>query len=388
MSTQYDDRPWIRPRTAYIHIPFCAHQCGYCDFAVSAGDDDLIDPYLDALELELHRPGEPMPVESIFIGGGTPTYLDASRLTRLMNLIAKRFPFLDYPNREYSIESTPESLDQEKIAILAEGGINRVSIGVQSFQSRLLTALDRAHGVDQISRAVELVRRRIPSYSLDLIFAAPSQTLAEWDRDLAIAVHHEPDHISTYGLTYEKGTPIWKQRQRGLLKTVDENDELAMYELAMDRLTTSGFEQYEISNFARPGYRCRHNERYWANEAYYGFGVGAARYVELTRELNVRDTALYIRRLKEGTTPVFQSECLPPRERAFETLAVQLRRSDGISRSPFLVQTEFELDSLVGQQIAGFVSNGLITDDGSHVALTRRGRCVADAMIERLMTER
>lgn len=388
MSSPFAAPPWMEPRTAYVHVPFCGHHCGYCDFAVSAGRNDLIEPYLDALERELRDLGEPKPVESIFIGGGTPTYLTAGQIDRLMAMLAERFPFVDSSTREYSIESTPESLDAEKVGVLAAGGVNRVSIGVQSFHGHLLAALDRKHGVDEIARAVDTVRRRIPSFSLDLIFAAPGQTVSEWERDLETALSFEPDHISTYGLTYEKGTPIWKNRERGLLRTVAENDELAMYELAIDRLTAAGYEHYEISNFARPGHRCRHNERYWANEAYHGVGVGAARYVDLARELNVRETALYIRRLLDGESATFQGERLEPRERAFETLAVQLRRSDGIARLPFLEQTGFELDSLVGPEIAGFVANGLLADDGTRVASTRRGKCVADGIIERLMMAR
>ncbi|HEY2784361.1 MAG TPA: radical SAM family heme chaperone HemW [Fimbriiglobus sp.] len=379
--------PWLEPRTAYIHVPFCGHHCGYCDFAVTAGQDFLIELYLDALEIELQSLATPRPVESLFIGGGTPTYLNPDQLGRLLESIRRWLPPQSgtADKLEYSIESTPESLDEEKTSLLASFGVSRISVGVQSFRAQRLSALDRRHGVEHISRAIEAVRHQRLDLSLDLIFAAPGATLDEWQSDLKAAVGFNPDHLSTYGLTYEKGTPIWKDRASGRVRPVTEDVELAMYEAAIVGLTESGYEQYEISNFARPGKRCRHNERYWANEAYYGFGVGAARYVRGVRELNVRNTNDYVKRILGGESPTFQSETLPPRDRAVETMAVQLRRCDGIERSAFRIQTEYELDELIGKKLPSLVSEGLITDDGHRIRLTRRGLCVADGIIESLM---
>jgi oxygen-independent coproporphyrinogen-3 oxidase len=378
--------PWLEPRTAYLHVPFCGHHCGYCDFAVAAGQDHLIELYLDALEQELACLGEPRPVESLFIGGGTPTYLRPNQLYRLLTMVHHWLPIqTGLDQGEFSIESTPESLDEDKAVLLAAFGVNRVSIGVQSFRPHLLQALDRRHAVEQIAPVVATVRRHIPTLSFDLIFAAPGATLADWSADLTCALAFAPDHLSTYGLTYETGTPLWKQRQRGAVVAVPERDELAMYEMAIEMLTVAGFEHYEVSNFARPGKRCRHNERYWANEAYYGFGVGAARYVGGRRELNVRDTKLYIRRVLAGESPTFQSEELEPRQRAFETIAVQLRRADGIMRRRFQDQTGFVLDDLVGVVLSGLVELGLLADEGEQVRLTRRGFCVADGIIADVM---
>ena len=382
--------PWLEPRTAYTHVPFCAHHCGYCDFAVAAGQEHLIELYLDALEVELAGLGEPRPIESLFIGGGTPTHLNAKQLRRLLESIGKWLP-LQSPRTavrglgEYSIESTPDSLDEEKAAVLAAFGVNRVSIGVQSFHPELLSALDRRHTSAQIPRAVEAIRKHIAALSFDLIFAAPGSTLESWRTDLDAALAFEPQHLSTYGLTYEKGTPLWKDRERGRLAPIGEDGELAMYEHSMDRLAEAGFEHYEISNFARPGQRCRHNERYWANESYYGFGVGAARYVHGVRELNTRDTKLYIRKVLAGESPTFQREKLGPRDRAFETIGTQLRRSEGIQRMRFKDQAGSDLDELVGDRIANLTRLGILIDDGERVRLTRRGKCVADGAIEDLM---
>ncbi|MFO0805382.1 MAG: radical SAM family heme chaperone HemW [Gemmataceae bacterium] len=373
--------PWLEPRTAYIHVPFCAHHCGYCDFAVAAGQDHLIELYLDAIALELAGLREPRPVETLFIGGGTPTHLSENQLDRLLSSIRHWFP----TTGEYSVESTPESLTKDKAALLASFGVNRLSIGVQSFHPHLLTALERRHTSDLIPQAIEAVRPHIANLSLDLIFAAPGSTPATWAADLDAALAFEPQHLSTYGLTYEKGTPLWKDRERGRVHPVDEDGELAMYEHAMDRLAAAGYEHYEISNFARAGFRCRHNERYWANEAYFGVGVGAARYVNGTRELNTRDTKLYVKKVLAGESPTFQSETLEPRDRAFETIGTQLRRAAGIERERFALQTGFTLDELVGTRLARLREAAILDDDGRSVRLTRRGKCLADAAIEELM---
>jgi oxygen-independent coproporphyrinogen-3 oxidase len=268
---------------------------------------------------------------------------------------------------------------------MAAFGVNRVSIGVQSFQPGTLVALDRRHAPEHIAGAVDAARKHMGVVSLDLIFSAPGSTLAGWVADLDAALAFDPQHVSTYGLTYEKGTPLWKLRHRGALKPVAEDDELAMYEHAMDRLAATGFEHYEISNFARPGFRCRHNERYWANEAYFGFGVGAARYLNGARELNVRDTKLYIRKALAGEPVAFQREELLPRARAFETMATQLRRADGIDRFRFREQTGFELDELVPVALKLFADTGITSDDELSVRLTRRGKCVADAAVAELL---
>lgn len=375
--------PWLDPRTAYIHVPFCAHHCGYCDFAVATGQDHLIDHYLDALALELATLGEPRPVESIFIGGGTPTHLNPEQIQRLLAIISR---WLILPRgQEFSIESTPDSIDDDKAALLKAHGITRVSIGVQSFRPESLAALDRRHSMQDIPRSVAAVKRHHLAFSLDLIFAAPGSTLDMWAMDLNAAIAFEPNHLSTYGLTYEKGTPLWKERRAGAVRPVHEDDELAMYELGIDRLTSAGFEHYEVSNFARPGFRCHNNERYWANEAYYGFGVGAARYVGGVRELNTRDTRLYIRKMFAGESPTIQSEELGPRDRAFETIGTQLRRAAGIDRERFHEQTGLDLDVIAGKRLVSLVKNGLLIDDGHAVRLTRRGLCVADAVIEDLM---
>jgi oxygen-independent coproporphyrinogen-3 oxidase len=375
-----DNRPpWIWPQAGYVHIPFCAHHCGYCDFAVATGQDQHIDLYLEALASELATLACPQAVRTLFLGGGTPTYLSARQLERLLREVTRWLPLAT--GHEFSIEANPATLDPNKIAILADHGANRVSLGAQSFHPHLLQILERDHLPADVPRAVELIRRRIPLLSLDLIFGVPGQTLAEWDADLRQALALEPDHLSTYGLTYEKGTRLWKQRQGGQLRSLDEETELVLYEHTGATLDAAGFEQYEISSFARPGKRCRHNQVYWANHAYFGFGMGAARYVEGRREVNTRDLRTYLRRALAGESAAFQSEKLPPEERARETIGLQLRRVEGINRLSFREQTGFDLDALVGPVVQRHVEMGFLQDDGANVRLTRRGRCVADALV-------
>ena len=376
---------WLTPQTAYIHIPFCGHKCGYCDFAVTAGQDHLITLYLEALTEEIQRLDTPRPVESIFIGGGTPTYLNASQLDDLLNCLAQWLPIAN--GGEFSIESTPESIDAEKLAVLKQHGVSRVSIGVQSFQSHTLKALDRRHTVEQIPKAVEMIQASDIEVSLDLIFGAPGQSLADWQRDLKQATQFQPEHISTYGLTYEKGTPLWKDREHGLVIPVSEETELSQYQFSMTHLPVMGYAQYEISNFAQPGHHSRHNSRYWANDAYFGFGVGAARYIDGRRELNIRNTQSYIKRILSGEPATFQTEELSPIERAWETITTQVRRVEGIDRNEFQQRTGHDLDQLIREPLPMLVKHQLVTDNGLSVTLTEKGRCVADAVILQLIRD-
>jgi oxygen-independent coproporphyrinogen III oxidase len=375
--------PWIWPRVAYVHVPFCAHHCGYCDFAVAAGKDHLIERYLEALGCELASLARPQRVHSVFLGGGTPTYLPPAALDRLLRLVRRWF--LLSPGDEFSVEANPGTLDAARLDLLSEHGVNRVSLGAQSFEADLLRVLERDHSPADVPLAVSELKQRRVRVSLDLIFAVPGQTLEKWRSDLRRALSLEPEHLSTYGLTYEKGTRLWKQRRQGMVKALAEEVELEMYEEAMETLEVAGFEHYEISSFARPGCRCRHNQVYWANHAYFGFGVGAARYVGGRRELNTRDVQSYIRKAIAGESTVFQSEMLEGPARARETIAVQLRRGEGIDREEYRRQTGFALDDLAGPQIRRLAELGMLHDDNVRVRLTRKGKCVADALVCKLI---
>lgn len=371
--------PFAQPRAAYIHVPFCAHRCGYCDFTLVAGKDHLIDAYLQALELQLRELGTPCPVDTLFCGGGTPTHLSASQLRRLMELIEAWFPCND--GYEFSVEANPAGFDEDKMAVLAEAGVNRISLGVQSFDAAILDLLERDHREAGVVATVSGLQRYFSNWSLDLIFGVPGQTLPLWKETLQRALALEPPHISTYGLTFEKGTSFWTRREQRRLIPVTEDLEREMYAAAIDELTAAGFEHYEISNFARPGFRCRHNEVYWRGEPYFGFGPGAARYLEGRRETNHRSVTTWLKRVLAGQSPIADAERLSDEDRAREMIVLGLRHADGVDRQRLHARTGYRLENLAGEAVHRYRDAGLIEDNGDRIRLTREGLFLADTVI-------
>jgi oxygen-independent coproporphyrinogen-3 oxidase len=367
------------PRAVYIHVPFCEHRCGYCDFTVIAGRDDLADAYLDALANEMASLKTRRVVDTIFVGGGTPTHLSPKQLERLIRLIADWFTLARAG--EFSIEANPDGLTSEKVRVLADGGVNRISLGVQSFDSGVLRVLERVHTERDIEQAVAAVKSRIENVALDLIFGVPGQTIEVWKSTLEKALQRGPRHISTYGLTFEKGTTFWSRRQKGSLSQMDDQIEREMYTLAMDRLAAGGFEHYEISNFAKPDHRCRHNETYWKALPYFGFGPGAARYLAGRRETNHRSVFTWLKRIAAGQSPVADFEELSGEDRARESIMLGLRTTAGIERGEFKLRHGFELDALIGQVLRERVAAGHMIDDGKRVRLTREGRFFSDSIV-------
>ncbi len=340
--------------------------------------------YVEALGEELARLGRPRSVDTIFLGGGTPSALPPTLLARLLDLLRRWLPLA--PDGEWSLEANPDDLDDERLAILATAGVNRLSVGVQSFQPGVLALLDRSHRAEEVPAVIERVRRHIPRVSLDLIFGAPGQTAAMWRDDLTRALDLGIGHLSTYGLTYETGTSLWKARRDGQLTPLTEDAELTLYELAQDVLAEAGWDHYEISSFAAPGERCRHNQVYWAGDTYFGFGMAAAWYLDGVRGKNLGNLEAYLRAALTGDDFASQRETLDPEARARETLALNLRRTlDGVVREEFHRRTGFPLDALAGEPIARLVEQGFLLDTGDRVRLSRRGKAVADAVIERLL---
>jgi oxygen-independent coproporphyrinogen-3 oxidase len=333
-------------------------------------------------------------VDTVFIGGGTPTWLAPRHLESLLSTIARHFLLADAG--EFTVESNPNTLSDAKIAVLADYGVNRISLGAQSFHLRLLERLDRDHDPASVGRAIELVRRRIDNVSLDLIFGIPGQTTGDWADDLDAAAALQPDHLSAYGLTYEKGTPLWRARQAGQIASVEEETERQMYDLLVDRMPAAGFEQYEISNFARivtaktearaaANRQCRHNLIYWANLAYWGFGLGAVAYVAGERRQNTRSFEVYLDRARRRQSVVTSVERLDAERRARETAMLQLRRASGIERAAFQRQTAWSLDDLAGSALQPFVELGFLIDDGRRVRLSRTGLPVANAILRAVL---
>ncbi len=366
------------PRAAYIHVPFCRHRCGYCNFTLIAGRDDLIGSYLQAVEQELSWLESAREVDTLFIGGGTPTHLSCEQLQQLCETVLHWFPLAD--GHEFSVEANPLDVTPEKAELLALNGVNRVSLGVQSFNTAKLALLERDHQAEHVASAFEAARATMQSVSVDLIFGAPGESTADWAEDIRLALELAPDHISTYGLTFEQGTSFWSRLRKEELSQVAEEDEREMYLAAIDRLMVAEFEHYEVSNFAQLGHRCRHNEVYWAGEPYFAAGPGAARYVNGRRETNHRSTSTYLNRVLAGKSPVAESETLDDEESARERLVFGLRRLEGIQRQAFHEATGFDVNELVGESLTRFVDANLLENTGSRIRLTREGLLVSDSI--------
>jgi oxygen-independent coproporphyrinogen-3 oxidase len=354
------------------------YRCGYCDFAIITGRDDLVERYLQAISIELSWLQTPRPVETLYFGGGTPSHLEPSHLATLCDVVLKWHPLA--ANHEWTVEANPESLTADRVALLAKRGVTRLSLGVQSLIAGKLQTLDRQHSLDDIQRCMQLAKDAGLQVSIDLIFAAPGETLAGWRDDLQSALELQPDHISTYGLTWEKGTPFTKGRNAGELQQVDEELERDMYAAGIDTLSEAGFEHYEVSNFAKPGRRSRHNEVYWSGKEYFAAGPGAARYVGGIRETNHRSTTTYLNRVFAGASPVFEREQLSDEVRARERLILGLRRLEGVDRDEFVALTGHTIERLAGDAISKFKALGLLQDDGPRLKLTREGLFVSDAL--------
>lgn len=374
------------PRSAYVHVPFCRHRCGYCNFTLIAGREDLIGGYLEALERELSQLGEPCEVDTLFLGGGTPTHLPAARLRRLLKLVRDWFPLA--PNAEFSIEANPLDLTLERCAELQDAGVNRISLGIQSFSDRKLKLLERDHSASQIQEAAlaaQAVLNNSGSVSFDLIFGAPGETSEEWREDLRQAMLLMPDHVSTYGLTFEKGTTFWNRRARGEFAQTPEELELRHFEMAIDVLAAAGFEHYEVSNFAKPGRGCRHNEVYWAAKPYFAVGPGAARYVGGRREINHRSTTTWMRRVLAGESPVAEAEELNDEDRARERLVIGLRRMRGVDAADFASASGFTIESLAGAELPRLIEQGFLEWSSGSLRLTRKGLFVSDSIWPRFL---
>ncbi|GAA4429913.1 radical SAM family heme chaperone HemW [Bremerella cremea] len=366
------------PRSAYLHVPFCTHRCGYCNFTVVAGRDDLTGAYLDAIEAELQQLGQPHQVDTIFLGGGTPTHLSLPELSRLLNLARQWFPLAE--GAELSVEANPIDITAEKVQLLHDAGVNRVSLGVQSFHDAKLKLLERDHNRAIVERAANLLLAKIPNIGMDLIFAAPNETLAEWENDLQSAIALGAPHVSTYGLTFEKGTTFWSRREHQQLHEADEELQRDMYLAAIEHLTTAGRRHYEVSNFALPGFESRHNQQYWLGKRYFAAGPGASRHIGMQRETNHRSTTTYIRRMRQGHSPVAEQETLTDEMKARERLVFGLRMIDGVHIPTFQQDTGMTPWELCGREIDQFLAIGLLIHDRERLKLTREGLLVSDSI--------
>jgi oxygen-independent coproporphyrinogen-3 oxidase len=357
------------PFGVYVHIPFCAKRCDYCDFATWTDRTHLVDDYVDACVADLarYRDAAPLPpATSVFFGGGTPSLLAAEQLVRILAAIERT------EHAEVTVECNPDTVDHDKLAGYRAGGVNRLSFGVQSMQPHVLRSLGRTHDPDNVVTAVASARAAgFRTFNLDLIYGADGESDADWDATLRAALALDPPHISAYALTVEPGTPLAGRVAAGEVACPDDDDQAAKYARADDVLTAAGLEWYEISNWARPGHECTHNRLYWDAGEYLGIGCAAHGHTSGRRWWTVRTPERYIERVTSGESPEAGSEVLPPEGRRGEATALALRTRTG---------AEADDDR-------GLIADGLATRDATtgRLVLTRRGRLLANEAATRIM---
>ncbi len=344
----------------YIHIPFCKRKCAYCDF-LSSPDTSTLPAYLDMLLKEISMFETNEKIKSIFIGGGTPSYIDSSHIAKILELIKGNFVIS--PDCEISIESNPGTLDEEKLSAYTAAGINRISIGVQSFDDRLLKILGRIHDSKTAEENIRLAKKYFNNINLDLMFALPSQSLQDWKNTLEKAVSLEPTHISAYSLIIEEGTSFYEK-----YSYIDEVLDREMYYFARDFLFKNGYFQYEISNFAKKGYSCRHNLVYWQGGDYKGFGLGAASLLCGKRLKNTEDMREYL-----NEKFVCETIVLDKNEQMNEFVMLGLRCTAGINADDFKARFNAGLFDIFGDIFNKHQKNGLLEIDQKTVKLTKKG---------------
>ncbi len=317
-------------RSAYVHIPFCARICPYCDFAVVAGRDETFDAYLEALLTEIRSEQAWPDLDAVYIGGGTPSRFGASRLNSIVEALGDRFGLAE--DAEVSLEANPEDRDRGLAEDLRAGGFNRVSFGAQSFDGDVLEYLGRAHGPDDVSAAVESARAAgFESVNVDLIFGSPGEN--GWDRTVGAAVALEPDHLSLYALTVERGTALSRSISAGAAAP-DPDDQADKWEWADALVAGAGFVRYEVSNFAKVGHHCRYNLSVWARGEYLGFGNGAHSFRDGLRRRNVRRLEAYLERVGSGVGPIQGAEEVTGWAGEVERVMIGLRRTAGVADGP------------------------------------------------------
>lgn len=367
----------------YIHIPFCVRKCLYCDFPSFSGMESIFDDYVRMLCREIdetYSDYRGMEVKSIFIGGGTPSVLPPALLGRISDKIFSRF---DVDSQaEITIETNPGTLDAKKLAEMKSMYFNRLSMGLQAWQDRLLKKLGRIHTADEFETNFLQARDAgFKNINVDLMFALPAQSLDDWQETLEKVIKLRPEHISAYSLIIEEGTPFFDMFDRGELKETDEETDRKMYYLAKEMLSDKSYKQYEISNFAREGFECYHNKVYWRTEEYQGFGLGAHSYSDGVRFHNTYDMKEYLR----GEGLRLDKEFLSIEEKQEEFMFMGLRMNEGVSEAEFLRRFGESMDSVYGDEIKELISEELLVKKDGRLSLTDRGVDISNSVFEKFI---
>ncbi len=383
----------------YLHIPFCTTKCGYCDFNSYAGHEHLIPPYAEALlkEASLWKAAVgARTVETVFYGGGTPSLNPAHEMAKILDGLRENFAI--EPDAEISLEANPGSVTVEYLRGLREIGFNRLSIGAQSFDDEELLALDRIHTAEDARRGYAAARDAgFDNVNLDLIYGLPEQPLNAWQRTLEQALDLAPEHLSLYALTVEEGTPLARDIARGRVPAPDPDLQAEQYEWTEERMARAGYEHYEISNWARPDRRCRHNLLYWRNREYLGLGAGAHSFLDGVRFSTVLLPHRYMELVDESATEqtdgggtmqhVAAAETITPELSMADTLILGLRLIDGVSIEDFAARYGCDVAGVYGAAIDEFIGYGLLERTATHLRLTPRGRLLSNELFQRLLPQ-
>lgn len=361
----------------YVHIPFCVKKCLYCDFN-SYADTSLESQYIDALVEEINSIREKR-LKTIFVGGGTPTILSYKNLETLLKVLE------GFSVQEFSIECNPGTIEMDKLLLMKKHGVNRLSIGLQAWQDSLLKKLGRIHTLYDFLKSYTAARDAgFENINVDLMFDIPGQTLQDWKETIENVEALKPEHISCYSLIIEEGTPFYSMWEKDMLVLPDEEEDRRMYYYAVQRLKELGYRQYEISNFAKPGFECRHNIVYWKTKEYAGVGAGAHSYVDGCRYSNLYGVAEYIDGIRNGNA-IDNKNAVTKNESMEEFMFLGLRMMEGVSKSCFNKRFGVSMEEVYGKQLEKFTSLKLLYDDGEIVRLTPRGIDVSNQVFEEFM---
>lgn len=369
----------------YIHIPFCATKCYYCAFNTYSFHKEHAKAYLDALQTEmtLYSP-HTHPLKTIFIGGGTPSILSAETLKQLFHNIDRHFQIC--PDAEITVECNPGTVDSDKLRVMQDVGVNRLSFGLQSMHDETLRQLGRIHTVDEFLHSYRLTREQgFDNINIDLIFALPHQTMESWQYTLNETISLEPEHISAYNLVLEESTPFYDWWKSGELILPSDDLESDMFQWTIETLISHGYKHYEICNFAKPNREVKHNLVYWNNQEYVGLGVGASGYVDGIRYTNIKGIPPYIEALCQQKKPISDSERMAGHTEKAETLMLALRKREGIHLVDYTKRFGEEIDVSFGDIIEKWMGLGLLEQNETYLRLTQRGLFLANEVFVELI---
>ncbi len=364
----------------YVHIPYCRQKCSYCDFNSYASMEGTVPEYFNALNNEISSYSDMLQdftVKTVFMGGGTPSYVDSKYMHQLMSSLNRHMNIEG--DAEISIETNPGTLTEKKLSVYREAGINRLSIGLQAWQNSLLKYLGRIHNIEDFITNYKLaLKAGFNNINVDLIFGIPGQSIKDWTDTIDNISQLDITHLSCYSLKIEEGTPFGLQLEKGKLKAVEDELDREMYWLAIEKLRNNGFKQYEISNFAREGYECRHNLVYWNAEEYVGFGAGAHSYFNKKRFNNVGDIHRYSSLINNNESTIENVQAIDEQDSMSEYMILRLRLVEGVLSKDFEQRFGVALSTKYSKQIERLVSSGLADFNGNKLRLTQKGLDLAN----------